>query len=59
MVRFQLRPDRSIISKANLPLHPFLEKKDVVVVIHVLVTSRLNYCNELYMGMPLKTLQKL
>lgn len=29
------------------------------MITHALVTSRLKYCNELYMGLPLKNIQKL
>uniref|UniRef100_A0A803TWJ5 Reverse transcriptase domain-containing protein n=1 Tax=Anolis carolinensis TaxID=28377 RepID=A0A803TWJ5_ANOCA len=40
-------------------LHPYLRKSDLATVVHVLVTSRLDYCNALYMGLPLKTARKL
>ncbi|KAF7247075.1 putative RNA-directed DNA polymerase from transposon BS [Varanus komodoensis] len=36
-------------------LHPYLENDCLVTVTHALVTSRLDFCNELYMGLPLKT----
>lgn len=34
----------------------YLAKKDLASVTHALVTPRLDYCNVLYMGLPLKTL---
>lgn len=40
-------------------LHPFLEKRPLTIVIHASLTSRLNYCNALYAGLPLKTIQDL
>ncbi|XP_053150941.1 nuclear receptor subfamily 2 group F member 6 isoform X4 [Hemicordylus capensis] len=40
-------------------LRPYLEKLDLTSVTHALVTSRLDYCNVLYVGLPLKTVQKL
>ncbi|XP_053169630.1 uncharacterized protein LOC128353010 [Hemicordylus capensis] len=40
-------------------LRPFLKKADLATVTHALVTSRLNYCNTLYVGLPLKNNQKL
>uniref|UniRef100_A0A803SZI2 ribonuclease H n=1 Tax=Anolis carolinensis TaxID=28377 RepID=A0A803SZI2_ANOCA len=40
-------------------LRPYLEKSDLTMVVHVLVTSRLDYCNALYVGLPLKTVRKL
>lgn len=39
-------------------LHPFLVKSDLVLATHVLVTSQLSCCHALYMGLPLKMLQK-
>lgn len=38
---------------------PFLDEKYGALVTHALVTSRLNYGNGLYMGLPLKTTWKL
>ena len=40
-------------------LRPFLEKSDLATVTHALVTSRLDYCNVFYVGLPLKSVQKL
>lgn len=39
-------------------LHPCLGKKDLASVTHALVTSQLNYCNMLYVALPLKMTQK-
>uniref|UniRef100_A0A803SWN1 Reverse transcriptase domain-containing protein n=1 Tax=Anolis carolinensis TaxID=28377 RepID=A0A803SWN1_ANOCA len=40
-------------------LRPYLEKSDLTMVVHALVTSRMDYCNALYVGLPLKTVRKL
>uniref|UniRef100_A0A803SSM3 Reverse transcriptase domain-containing protein n=1 Tax=Anolis carolinensis TaxID=28377 RepID=A0A803SSM3_ANOCA len=40
-------------------LRPYLEKSDLTMVVHALVTSRLDYCNALCVGLPLKTVRKL
>ncbi|KAF7243701.1 Pleckstrin-likey domain-containing family M member 3 [Varanus komodoensis] len=40
-------------------LHPYLDKHCLAMVIHALVTSWLDYCNALYMGLPLKMVQIL
>ncbi|KAF7248857.1 Phosphatase and actin regulator 3, partial [Varanus komodoensis] len=40
-------------------LHPYLENNCLVTVTHALVTSRLDFCNTLYMGLPLKTVRIL
>ncbi|KAF7238948.1 N-terminal EF-hand calcium-binding protein 3 [Varanus komodoensis] len=40
-------------------LHPYLEYDCLAKVTHALVTSRLDFCNALYMGLPLKTVQTL
>ncbi|KAF7246708.1 hypothetical protein EYD10_07374, partial [Varanus komodoensis] len=40
-------------------LRPYLENDCLVTVTHVLVTSRLDFCNALYVGLPLKTVRIL
>ncbi|XP_070790389.1 vomeronasal type-2 receptor 26-like [Pituophis catenifer annectens] len=40
-------------------LRPYLDRDALCTVTHVLVTSRTDYCNALYMGLPLKTTQRL
>lgn len=40
-------------------LHPFLAQRTLLVVTHTLVTSYLDSCNVLRMGLPLKLTQKL
>uniref|UniRef100_A0A803SXN9 Reverse transcriptase domain-containing protein n=1 Tax=Anolis carolinensis TaxID=28377 RepID=A0A803SXN9_ANOCA len=40
-------------------LRPYLGKPDMVTVVHALVTSHLDYCNALYVGLPSKTVRKL
>ncbi|XP_061490034.1 tRNA-splicing endonuclease subunit Sen15 isoform X1 [Rhineura floridana] len=40
-------------------LQPYLPVQQLPLVVHALVTSRLDYCNALYVGLPLKTTQKL
>ncbi|KAF7254239.1 hypothetical protein EYD10_01276 [Varanus komodoensis] len=40
-------------------LHPYLENDCLATVTHALVTSRLDFCNALYMGLPLKTVRIL
>lgn len=36
-------------------LHLYLEKRNLATVVHALVTFRLNYCNAVYVGLPLTT----
>ena len=40
-------------------LAPYLSASDLAIVIHATVTSRLDYCNSLYTGLPLNLLRKL
>ncbi|XP_077781511.1 uncharacterized protein LOC144327186 [Podarcis muralis] len=40
-------------------LAPYLSRPDLATVIHATVTSRLDYCNSLYVGLPLRLTQKL
>ncbi|XP_061442164.1 cytochrome c oxidase subunit NDUFA4 isoform X1 [Rhineura floridana] len=40
-------------------LQPYLPVHQLPLVVHALVTSRLDYCNALYVGIPLKTVRKL
>uniref|UniRef100_A0A670HZ87 Reverse transcriptase domain-containing protein n=1 Tax=Podarcis muralis TaxID=64176 RepID=A0A670HZ87_PODMU len=40
-------------------LVPYLSRPDLATVIHATVISRLDYCNSLYAGLPLKLSQKL
>ena len=40
-------------------LCPFLEMLDLATVTHALVTSQLDCCNTLYVGLPLKSVRKL
>nr|XP_060608896.1 uncharacterized protein LOC132760735 [Anolis sagrei ordinatus] len=40
-------------------LRPYLGKSDLATVVHALVTSQIDYCNALYVGLPLKTVRKL
>uniref|UniRef100_A0A803SZA6 Reverse transcriptase domain-containing protein n=1 Tax=Anolis carolinensis TaxID=28377 RepID=A0A803SZA6_ANOCA len=40
-------------------LRPYLGKSDLATVVHTLVTTRLDYGNVLYVGLPLKTARKL
>lgn len=36
-------------------LRPFLGKKDLFTITHALETTRLDYCNALYVGLPLES----
>ena len=40
-------------------LVPYLSHPNLTTVIHTTVTPRLDYCNSLYAGLPLKLSQKL
>ncbi|XP_078241606.1 uncharacterized protein LOC140704410 [Pogona vitticeps] len=40
-------------------LRPYLDEQNLAAVTHALVTTRLDYCNALYVGLPLKTVRRL
>ncbi|XP_073670896.1 uncharacterized protein [Paramisgurnus dabryanus] len=40
-------------------IKPFLEFKDLERVIHAFITSRLDYCNSLYFGLPQSSIKRL
>ncbi|XP_070618653.1 uncharacterized protein, partial [Erythrolamprus reginae] len=40
-------------------LRPYLDRESLLTVTHALITSRFDYCNALYMGLPLKSVRKL
>ncbi|XP_070591708.1 vomeronasal type-2 receptor 26-like [Erythrolamprus reginae] len=40
-------------------LRPYLDREPLLTVTHALITSRFNYCNTLYIGLPLKSVGKL
>ena len=40
-------------------LRPYLGRDNLASVVHALVTSKLDYCNALYVGQPLKMVRKL
>lgn len=40
-------------------LHTFLDQEALLSVTHVLAISQIDYCNALYMGLSLKSIQKL
>uniref|UniRef100_A0A803TFX4 Reverse transcriptase domain-containing protein n=1 Tax=Anolis carolinensis TaxID=28377 RepID=A0A803TFX4_ANOCA len=61
-----LEPQVSAVARGALAqlklvrqLCPFLGRSDLAMVVHTLVTARLDYCNALYVGLPLKTSRKL
>lgn len=40
-------------------LYPYLDCEALVMITHVLLISLFNYCNEIYMRLPLSSIQKL
>ena len=38
-------------------LQPHLDERSLMTVTHTLVTSRIDYCNALYVGLPFKTVR--
>ena len=40
-------------------LQPYVDRKSLMILVHVLVISRTDYCNALQIGLPLKVAQKL
>uniref|UniRef100_A0A8D0BC31 Reverse transcriptase domain-containing protein n=1 Tax=Salvator merianae TaxID=96440 RepID=A0A8D0BC31_SALMN len=40
-------------------LRPYLDRESLLTVAHALITSRIDYCNALYMGLPLKSVRRL
>ncbi|KAL2088141.1 hypothetical protein ACEWY4_016969 [Coilia grayii] len=40
-------------------VRPFLTKKDAEKLVHAFITSRLDYCNALFTGLPKKSIEKL
>ena len=40
-------------------VRPFLNQRDAEVLIHAFITSRLDYCNSLFTGLPKKSIRKL
>ena len=47
------------LGKTFLWLRPFLELEDLKTVAQAMVTSRLDFCNALYIGLPLCLVRKL
>lgn len=40
-------------------LVPYLDSHDLAIMIHAMITSKLHYCNPLYVGSPLNPIWKL
>ena len=40
-------------------LRPYLDEQSLMRVTHALLTSHIDYCNALYVGLPLKTVRRL
>ncbi|KAF7249257.1 Testican-1 [Varanus komodoensis] len=53
--KLKLNPDKTEV----LLLRPYLEEECLATVTHALVTSWLDFCNALYVGLPLKTVRIL
>ena len=45
--------------KQMAKIRPYLGRDSLASVVHALLTSKLDYCNTLYMGLPLKMVRKL
>nr|XP_060615104.1 uncharacterized protein LOC132764950 [Anolis sagrei ordinatus] len=57
---YQYADDTQLLLRLEVrQLRPYLGKSDLATVVHALVTSRIDYCNALYVGLPLKTARKL
>ena len=56
-----LAVDRSAFAQLKLvhQLCPFLERSDLAMVTHALVTCPVDCCNTLYVGLPLESVRKL
>ena len=48
-----------MLRPAYFHLFPYLDVGALTTLVHVLVVSRLDYCNTLYMGLPLRLMWKL
>ena len=45
--------------KLLLQLQTFLERSDLATVTHALITSQLDYCNVLYVWLPVESVRKI
>lgn len=64
----QLSPENQVIVVVRTPfahlwlvrqLQPYLNQSDLTIEVHALVTSKLDYCNGLCVGLVLKMVRKL